>query len=84
VNLKGLRYGGGLRLGELIRLRIKDIDFDADTITVRSGKGDKDRTTLLPKRLEPTLRDHILTVQALHDKDLAAGAGVASLPHALF
>ncbi len=44
-------YGGGLRLSELVRLRVKDIDFDAGTITVRSGKGDKDRVTLLPDRL---------------------------------
>jgi hypothetical protein len=52
-----LLYGSGLRLGELIRLRIKDIDFDADTITVRSGKGDKDRVTLMPQRLQPRLRE---------------------------
>ncbi|MBM3317759.1 MAG: integron integrase [Candidatus Eisenbacteria bacterium] len=78
-----LVYGCGLRLSELIRLRVKDIDFDAGALTVRCGKGDKDRVTLLPRRLQPDLREHMKKVQALHESDLAAGAGEAPLPDAL-
>ncbi|MBD3236054.1 MAG: integron integrase [Candidatus Eisenbacteria bacterium] len=78
-----LVYGAGLRLGELVRLRVKDFDFDASTITVRAGKGDTDRVTLLPKRLQPALRAHLAKVAALHKRDLAAGAGDAPLPDAL-
>jgi integron integrase len=78
-----LIYGGGLRLSELIMLRVKDLDFDAGTITVRSGKGDKDRVTLLPRSLHPALHEHLRRVKALHQRDLAAGAGDALLPGAL-
>lgn len=78
-----LIYGSGLRLCELIHLRVKDIDFDGDALTVRSGKGDKDRVTLLPRRLQPDLRSHLEKVKALHELDLAAGAGEAPLPDAL-
>jgi integron integrase len=78
-----LIYGGGLRLSELTRLRIKDIDFDAATITVRSGKGDQDRVTLLARRLQPDLQNHLQEVKTLHERDLAAGAGEAPLPNAL-
>lgn len=74
---------GGLRLTELTQLRVKDLDFDASTITVRSGKGDKDRVTLLPQRLQPDLREHLKKVKDLHERDLAAGAGEAPLPDAL-
>jgi integron integrase len=76
-------YGGGLRLSELRQLRVKDIDFDASTIAVRSGKGDKDRVTLLPQRLQPVLREHLQKVRTLHERDLTAGAGEALLPDAL-
>ncbi|MBM3286842.1 MAG: integron integrase [Candidatus Eisenbacteria bacterium] len=78
-----LLYGSGLRLSELVLLRVKDIDFSNGTITVRSGKGDKDRVTLLPRRTQPALRKHLDRVRALHERDLAAGAGVAPLPGAL-
>ena len=78
-----LLYGSGLRLSELVLLRVKDIDFHNGTITVRSGKGDKDRVTLLPQRTQPGLRQHLDRVKALHERDLAAGAGVAPLPGAL-
>ena len=54
-----LIYGAGLRIGECITLRIKDIDFDLRSITVRAGKGHKDRTTLLPQSLIPDLRNHL-------------------------
>ncbi len=78
-----LIYGGGLRLSDLVQLRVKDIDFDAATITIRSGKGDKDRVTLLPRRTLPALRKHLQDVRTLHERDLACGAGEAPLPNAL-
>lgn len=70
-------------MSELVRLRVKDIDFDAGTLTIRSGKGDKDRITLLPERLHTGLRTHLERVRGLHEADLAAGAGEAPLPDAL-
>ncbi len=76
-------YGGGLRVNECCRLRIKDIDFDQSLITIRDGKGGKDRTTLLPASLTDELKSHIARVLALHDKDLAEGFGAVWLPHAL-
>jgi integrase len=66
-------YGGGLRVNECCSLRIKDIDFDQSLITVRDGKGGKDRTTLLPASLTGELRSHIAKVLTLHDKDLRKG-----------
>jgi len=78
-----LLYGSGLRLGELITLRVKDIDFAAETITVRAAKGDKDRVTILPRRVVTRLRDHLEKVRRLHAADLAAGAGAVELPDAL-
>ncbi|MDH4233440.1 MAG: integron integrase [Nitrospirota bacterium] len=76
-------YGSGLRLMELARLRVMDIDFDMQVITVRNGKGDKDRTTVLPESVKNRLRDHIEKVKTLHEKDLAAGYGEVYLPDAL-
>ena len=78
-----LLYGGGLRLMELLRLRVKDLDFDAGLVLVRSGKGDKDRTTLLPTSLDEDLRAHLAEVRDWHEADLAAGYGEAPLPDAL-
>ena len=78
-----LLYGGGLRLNELLRLRVKDVDFDAGLIVVRSGKGDKDRTTLLPTSLHEELRAHLVKVREWHEADLTAGYGEAPLPDAL-
>lgn len=78
-----LAYGGGLRVSELVQLRVQDIDFDAGTLTVRAGKGDKDRITFLPKRLVPELKQHLGRVKALHERDVAAGAGQAPLPDSL-
>ena len=78
-----LLYGGGLRLMELLRLRVKDLDFDAGLVIVRSGKGDKDRSTLLPETLRDALRRHLATVREWHEKDLAQGYGEAPLPDAL-
>jgi integron integrase len=78
-----LIYGGGLRLTELCRLRVKDIDFDNELIYVRAGKGDKDRTTLLAQTAVPALKRHIEKLRALHKQDLAAGCAAVSLPDAL-
>ena len=78
-----LLYGGGLRLRELCRLRTKDIDFDNELIFVRGGKGDKDRSTLLPAALIPALRKHIAKLRTLQAKDLKGGFGEVYLPHAL-
>lgn len=76
-------YGGGLRVMECCRLRVKDVDFDNDLIFVREGKGGKDRSTLLAKSVKDRLRAHLERVRELHGKDLAAGAGEARLPDAL-
>ncbi len=76
-------YGGGLRLTECLRLRVKDIDFGNHQIIVRDGKGEDDRATILPDSLIPTLQAHLKTVQAIHQKDLKEGFGETSLPYAL-
>jgi integron integrase len=78
-----LLYGAGFRLMESLRLRVKDVDFDQRKILVRDGKGRKDRVTVLPNRIEPRLRQHVLRVRRLHAKDLLSGAGFVELPHAL-
>ena len=78
-----LMYGSGLRLLECARLRVKDIDFDRCEITVRSGKGDKDRVTVLPARVADRLRSHLAKVRRVHEADLADGAGTVLMPEAL-
>lgn len=78
-----LLYGAGLRLLECVQLRIKDIDFDARQVIVRSGKGGKDRVTLLPDLLQKELPSHLGRVQAQHRKDRREGAGHVELPYAL-
>jgi integron integrase len=78
-----LLYGAGLRLMELARLRIQDIDFGLNTITVRDGKGAKDRTTILPVAVKLELSSHLAFVRELHERDLASGIGVVYLPDAL-
>jgi len=78
-----LIYGGGLRVSECTRLRVKDLDFDQGLIIVREGKGNKDRTTLLPKIVVPPLQSHLRRVKELHDRELAAGHGDVELPDAL-
>ena len=78
-----LLYGTGMRLMEGLRLRIKDVDFARNEITVRGGKGGKDRRTVLPRSLaEPLLRE-VERARVLHQADLAAGFGAVWLPHAL-
>ena len=78
-----LIYGSGLRVSECTRLRVKDLDFEQGLLTVRAGKGDKDRTTLLPACLATPLKAHLERVKALHVKELAAGHGDVELPYAL-
>jgi integron integrase len=81
--MAGVIYGGGLRVTECCRLRVKDVDFGGSLLYVRAGKGNKDRTTLLPESLKATLAAHLERVRALHQKDLAEGHGEAALPDAL-
>ena len=81
--IAGLLYGAGLRLMELARLRVKDIDMDLNTLTVRSGKGDKDRTTILPATVKDQLKNHLIEVKKLHENDLSRGYGEVHLPDAL-
>ena len=81
--MAGLLYGSGLRLMECLRLRIKDIDFARNEITVREGKGGKDRKTVLPESLRPALQAQIDQVRVQHTRDLDVGLGIVSLPNAL-
>jgi integron integrase len=78
-----LLYGSGLRLMELARLRVKDVDFQAKIIFVRSGKGDKDRSTILPEAPIDRLKEHLSEVKVMHSIDLTAGHGAVHLPDAL-
>jgi len=78
-----LLYGSGLRLMECVCLRVKDIDFERNQITVRYGKGMKDRTTMLPEQLKPFLTDHLEKVKVIHQEDLKRGWGEVYLPSAL-
>ncbi|HLB00204.1 MAG TPA: integron integrase [Bacteroidota bacterium] len=78
-----LLYGAGLRLMECLRLRVQDIDFNSNQITVRDGKGDKDRVTMLPQSVKPMLTEHLQKVKSLHEKDLNDGWGRVELPFAL-
>jgi integron integrase len=78
-----LLYGTGMRILECLRLRVQDLDFDLGTITIRDGKGRKDRTTLLPSSCRLRLRDHLAHVRAVHTQDLADGYGLVHLPTAL-
>ena len=78
-----LLYGTGMRLMEAVRLRVKDVDFGRREISVREGKGNKDRVTVLPENLIAPLRAQLHKAQALHEKDVAAGLPGVYLPHAL-
>jgi integron integrase len=78
-----LLYGSGLRLNECLRLRVKDIDFDNRQIIVRDGKGENDRSTVLPDSVVPELKLHLEGVKALHEKDVREGYGETALPYAL-
>ncbi|HEX5734456.1 MAG TPA: integron integrase [Blastocatellia bacterium] len=81
--IASLLYGAGLRLMEVLRLRVKDIDFRYNQITIRNGKGNKDRVTMLPLSLKDPLHRHLSKVKALHELDLKDGFGQVYLPYAL-
>jgi len=78
-----LMYGCGLRLMECLRLRVKDLDLDRGTVTVRSGKGDKDRVTVLPASLASALTEHVRAVRRIFDRDRAEKVAGVSMPDAL-
>ncbi len=78
-----LLYGSGLRLMEFARLRVKDIDFGSSLIFVRDGKGNKDRTTMLPDSIKAQLQEHLKKVKAVHEKDISSGYGEVYMPDAL-
>ncbi len=81
--MAGLMYGAGMRLMEVCRLRIKDVDFDRRQIMVRDGKGEKDRMVPLPEKLIPHLKTQMEFVRRQHETDLEQGAGNVWLPYAL-
>jgi integron integrase len=78
-----LIYGSGLRLLEVLRLRVHDLDFEMKQLTVRDGKGAKDRYTVLPESVIPILREHLERVRLTHQEDLLGGHGAVYLPGAL-
>jgi integron integrase len=78
-----LLYGGGLRIGECVRLRVKDLDITRRQVIIRDGKGARDRATVLPESLIPTLELHLLRTKRLHEEDLTKGYGSVYLPSAL-
>jgi integron integrase len=78
-----LLYGTGMRLLEGLRLRVKDVEFERREVLVRSGKGGKDRVTVLPENLVLPLQQQVAKVRALHQRDLDEGFGTVWLPHAL-
>ena len=79
-----LLYGAGLRVGECVALRVKDIDVAQGAITVRAGKGNKDRVTVLPQRSTQPLQKQLLRVAARHKDDIRQGAGYAPMPNAFY
>jgi integron integrase len=81
--MASLMYGSGMRLMECLSLRIQDIDFTKNEITIRGGKGDKDRVTMLPESLKKNIKEHLKKVKAIHEKDLRDGWGRVQLPEAL-
>lgn len=78
-----LLYGSGLRLMECLQLRVKDVDFGYSQIVVRTGKGQRDRVTMLPISIKEPLRGHLEKVKKIHEADLKAGFGRVHLPNAL-
>ena len=78
-----LLYGTGMRLGECLQVRVKDLDFQRQEIVVRGGKGDKDRITMLPQLLAPALGEHLRRLHTWYLKERRAGHPGVSLPHAI-
>lgn len=81
--MASILYGTGMRLMEVCRLRVKDVDFDRQTLFIREGKGGRDRQALLPVRLREALQEQLAAARSLHSADLDAGAGWVELPDAL-
>lgn len=81
--IAGLMYGTGMRVGEVLGLRLKDLDFELAQLSVRNAKGSKDRYALFPERLQPHVRRLAAKVADLHRRDRERGAGWAPLPGAL-
>ena len=81
--MASLMYGAGLRLMECLRLRVKDIDFSRNEITIRDGKGGKDRISMLPESLKQDLQKHLREIHPTHEKDLEEGWGRVQFPDAL-
>ena len=81
--MASLMYGSGLRLMECCRLSVKDIDLSRREITVRDGKGQKDRVTVIPERLVRPLEEHLRLMRLQHVEDIRRGAGYVELPYAL-
>ena len=78
-----LLYGSGLRIMEAVRLRVQDIDYNFKQITVRSGKGAKDRVTTFPSSTIPFLQNHLAKVKVTHRQDMERGYGEVYMPYAL-
>jgi site-specific recombinase XerD len=70
-----LMYGAGLRLMECLRLRVQDVDFNLNQITVRDGKGNKDRVTMFPASVKKALSEHLNNIKRIHEADITAGFG---------
>lgn len=81
--IAALLYGTGMRLTECLSLRVQDLDFGANQIVVRDGKGGKDRVTMLPEALKGPLKDQLRRAEVVHKLDIAAGWGRVVLPEAL-
>ncbi len=83
--IASLLYGGGLRLNECLRLRIKDLDWDYYQITIHDAKGAKSRVTMLPRVIEHRMRNvHLKKVKSIHEVDLKNGYGSVELPNAMY
>ena len=78
-----LIYASGIRITECVRLRVKDLDFNNQSLIVMFGKGDKDRMTLFPEFMHDSFKEHLQSVKEMHDNDLANGHGAVYLPNAL-
>ena len=78
-----LLYGTGMRLMEVARLRVQDIDFGMNSVVVRAGKGDKDRVTMMPEAVKELLKEHLSSVKKIHENDIEKGHGEVYMPEAL-
>ena len=81
--MAGIIYGGGLRLQECLMLRIKDLDYESNCITIRSGKGDKDRQTIFPENLKEDLKKHIEEIREIYEEDRKNQVDGVWMPFAL-